>query len=201
MKRYYITDRRRLTPEADDELRQKLLLKAIKRAATEGVEYIQLRERDLDSRALEELALKAAATIRRAASNSKLLVNSRIDIAIAAGADGVHLRSQDISASEARSIFSHAGQSAVVIAVSCHSRTEVESAYSHGADFVVLGPIFESHSGSSPLGVKTLRAICKHLPLPIFALGGVTEGNTGECMKAGAAGVAGIRLFQQGQGG
>ena len=201
MQRYYITDRRRLMPEADEELRQKLLLEVIKAAATEGVEYIQLREPDLDSRVLEELAIKAAATVRRAGSNSKLLVNSRIDIAIAAGADGVHLRSQDLSASEARSIFSAAGKSAAIIAVSCHSRTQVESAYSHGADLVVLGPIFESHSGSSPLGVKTLGSICKNVPLPVFALGGVTADNAADCIKAGAAGVAGIRLFQHRHGG
>src|SRR5207237_5538508 len=116
--------------------RQLRLLKNIGEAARCGIDFIQLRERHLSVRELENLALDAVSQVRKASTGTKLLINSRIDIAIAAGADGVHLRSAgDLSASEARAIFHQAGVVAPIIAVSCHTLQEVASAEAQGADF------------------------------------------------------------------
>lgn len=204
---YYITDRRQL-PGTESQRRGRLLEK-IAEAARAGVDFIQLREKDLSARELELLAREAMRRIQENArgKSSRLLVNSRVDVAIAAGADGVHLRTDDIAASEARVIFSKAGMDAPVIGVSCHSLAEVRLAESHGADFAVFGPVFEK-SGAAGQGLAALREACGQVPargieaavpagqMPVLALGGVTAENVALCLRAGAAGIAGIRLFQ-----
>jgi len=203
---YYITDRRQF-PGNTQEQRRRLLAK-IAEAARAGVDMIQLREKDLPARELEELAVEAVRLVREHAVRTKLLINSRVDVAIAAGADGVHLPSDDISASEARVVFGKAGGRAPIIGVSCHSVSQVRLAEAHGADFAVLGPVFEK-SGSPGLGLGELRAACGQVParaveaalpagrMPILALGGVNLQNARACVEAGAAGIAAIRLFQQ----
>jgi thiamine-phosphate pyrophosphorylase len=209
---YYITDRMQLGES--EAIRRALLMEKIASAARAGVDYIQLRERDLPARALQQLAAEAVAAVRAAKSSSKVLINSRIDVAIAAGADGVHLRSDDIAASDARAVWAKAAGSAnCTIGVSCHSLEEVLRAEAHGADFAVLGPVFgKTQSNVLPLGVEAIaQAVHRGAPadpkveagqtlrMPVIALGGVTIENTAECVRAGAAGVAGIRLFQQGE--
>ena len=212
---YYITDRQQFSG-SEREKREKLLVR-IADAAKCGIDFIQLRERDLPARELEALTADAMTAIRAPApadvnsgKRTKLLVNSRIDVALAAGANGVHLRSTDVAASEARALAKAtrsdpAGWPAgLLISVSCHSLREVRLAESHGADLVLFAPVFEKTAGSiAPHGVKGLRAVCqdRHAArpaAPVLALGGVTVRNAGECMQAGAAGVAGIRLFQEG---
>lgn len=165
-------------------------------AAHAGVDYIQLREKDLSSRSLENLA-GAALEIVRKYGKSRLLINSRADVALAVGADGVHLRSTDISPTDVRRIWRSAGATMEpLVAVSCHSESEVMAAKAGGADFVVFGPVFGK--GQAPgTGVAALHAACVH-GIPVFALGGVTTENARSCIEAGAAGVAGIRVFQQG---
>ncbi|MGH9523542.1 MAG: thiamine phosphate synthase [Terriglobales bacterium] len=189
---YYITDRQQF-PGTDAEQRRSVL-KTIEQAARAGVDYIQVRERDLSSRVLEHITRDAVAAVRAANPSTRLLVNSRVDIALAAGADGVHLRSDDPFASEAR-LMARA-RSGFIVAVSCHTPADVRSAWSHGADFAVFGPVFEKRS-VTPTLVEGLRAACAATPGRVFALGGVTADNASACMKAGAAGIAGIRLFQQ----
>lgn len=174
------------------------------------VDAIQLREKDLNTRELVELGRRVAQIIREANSarspkeSTRFLINSRIDVAIACGADGVHLRSDDISAADARAVFVQAGVSHPHIGVSCHMADEIELAEGHGADFAVFGPIFEKSGGEdAALGIDSLRRACqgrkgqRHL-MPVLALGGVTASNATECLKAGAMGIAGIRLFQSG---
>lgn len=213
---YYITDRHQFSgPER--EKREKLVAR-IACAAKCGVDFIQLRERDLPARELEALTAEAMAAVRSAApgdfnsgKRTKLLVNSRIDVSLALGADGVHLRSTDMAASEARALVAQAahGNSAgwptgLLISVSCHSAPEVRLAESHGADLALFAPVFEKSGGSTPPhGLKGLRAVCRDRraarpAVPVLALGGVTVNNAGSCLRAGAAGVAGIRLFQEG---
>src|SRR5436305_11660907 len=136
---YYITDRRQFAGDAQEQEQQ--LLAKIAECAAAGVEYIQLREKDLEIRALEELALKAIAAL--GSSRTQLLINSRTDVALACGAHGVHLPANDLSASEVRAIFARAANSEPVIGVSTHSATEVASAEAHGASFAVFGPVFE----------------------------------------------------------
>ncbi|HKW26090.1 MAG TPA: thiamine phosphate synthase [Terriglobales bacterium] len=205
---YYITDRKQL-PGSPAEQRARLLAK-IAEASRAGVDLIQLREKDLPARDLENLAQEAVGIVRENAGGkrTRLLINSRVDVAIAAEADGVHLPAEDIAASEARVIFSKAGVHEPVIGVSCHSVSEVRLAEAHGADFAVFGPVFEK-SGAPGQGVADLRAACSKVPargveaavpagqMPVLALGGVTQDNAAACREAGAAGVAAIRLFQE----
>jgi thiamine-phosphate pyrophosphorylase len=196
---YYITDRRQFPGDAQEQ-EQRLLAK-IEECAAAGVEYIQLREKDLETRALEELALKAMRAL--GGSRTHLLINSRTDVALACGAHGVNLPANDLAASEARSIFARAGESDPVIGVSAHSATEVEFAEAHGASFAVFGPVFEKSGSASHNGLDQLRQICHRAeaaqpPMPVWALGGITLENAQQCAEAGAAGIAAIRLFQEG---
>lgn len=195
---YYITDRRQFAGDAHEQ-EQRLLAK-IAGCAAAGVEYIQLREKDLESRALETLALKAMAAL--GSSRTQLLINSRTDLALACGAHGVHLPAKDLAASEVRSIFARAGKSEPVIGVSTHSAAEVASAESHGASFAVFGPVFEKSGSANRAGLEELRRICHRTeaaqpPMPVWALGGITPENAEQCEAAGAAGIAAIRLFQE----
>lgn len=184
---YYITDR---TQFAGDELSQRgRLLGKIGEAARCGVDYVQLREKDLSSRQLELLACQALETIRANSHQTKLLINSRTDIALAVGSDGVHLRSDDISVADARKI-----NDKLLMAVSCHTADDVRRAASDGADFVVFAPVF-GKPNTPPVGLDALREACLQ-PIPVLALGGVSLENAGACIDAGAAGIAGIRVFQ-----
>jgi len=225
---YYITDRTAFA--ADEPTRRRRLLERIAEAARAEVDYIQLREKDLSTRELELLAREAVhATHEARASTSghrppttALLINSRTDVALAAGADGVHLRSDDVSPQEVSALWrrNHVGaavigcpaaQSAAVvgpvgelaqlnplIGMSCHSPEEVLQAKSNGAAFAVLAPIFEKKDlpTAQPAGLAKLREACK-AGIPVLALGGVTVENAQSCLEAGAAGIAAIRLFQE----
>jgi thiamine-phosphate pyrophosphorylase len=190
---YYITDRTRFA--GDEMSRRRALLAKIAEAARCGVEFIQLREKDLSVRELEALARDAVRTVRENSSRTRLLVNSRTDVAIACGADGVHLRSEDVSAGEVRAVWRRSTGAVPVISVSCHSPAEVGRAAAEGADVAVLAPVFEKQ-GSSAVGLSALHAACEQ-PIKVLALGGVTLENARACTEAGAAGVAGIRLFQE----
>lgn len=204
---YYITDRRQFS--GDEHERRHALLAKIAEATRAGVDCIQLREKDLSARELESLARESVARIEQLRSGNRelrttLLVNSRTDVAIAANADGVHLRSDDISPSDLRSVWVRCGGGASnrepmpIIGVSCHSTSDVLRAKSEGADFVVFAPVFEKRDApnAAPRGLTALREACT-VKIPVLALGGVTVENAGSCRAAGAAGVAGIRLFQE----
>jgi len=191
---YYITDRAQFP--GDEAGRTKQLLDKITEAARSGVDYIQLREKDLSSRELEQLARAAIERVRASGSMSRLLINSRTDIALAVGADGVHLQSRDILGADLRKIWREANSDTQpIVAVSCHTEAEVAGAKASGADFVVFGPVFEKLE-ASPTGLATLRAACQH-EIPVLALGGITLENARSCIRTGVAGVAAIRLFQQ----
>ena len=193
MELYYITDRKQFSGSETAQRRQ--LLEKIAEAAHHGIDYVQLREKDLATHELELLARDAAAVLRTENSRTKLLLNSRTDVAIAVDADGVHLRGEDVSPEAVRAIWRGAGSLArVIVAVSCHSVSDVALAASHGADFCVFGPVFEKQ-GSAPVGLGELREACGQ-GIPVLALGGVTLANAALCLSAGAAGIAGIRLFQ-----
>jgi thiamine-phosphate pyrophosphorylase len=199
----YITDCSQLP--GDEEGRRRHLLKKIAEAAQCGVDYIQLREKDLSARELESLAGQALKAIRSAAPSfgkrertSRLLLNSRTDVAIAAGADGVHLRSDDISPSEARAIWKAGVSTRGIISVSCHTSSEVARAATEEADLAVFAPVFEKRDspGAVTAGLEELRRSCGST-IPVLALGGITLENAHSCVEAGAAGIAAIRLFQE----
>jgi thiamine-phosphate pyrophosphorylase len=188
-------------PGLEPERRERLLGK-IEEAARSGVDFVQLREKDLSTRELESLAGEAMMRIRESPGSggkTRLLINSRADVALAVQADGVHLRSKDISPGDVRQIWSAANASAdPVVAVSCHSDAEVVAAEKAGADFVVFGPTFAKSGVPEKLaGLELLGAVCRH-GIPVLALGGVMAENARLCTQAGAKGVAGIRLFQEG---
>lgn len=201
---YYITDRSAFP--GDESTRRKDLLEKIAEAAQAGVDYIQLREKDLSGRDLESLARTAVMILDRRRTEggqlrTKLLINSRTDVAMATVADGVHLRSDDISPQQIRAIWQKSQREAgaparePLIGVSCHTPEEVTQAAENAADFAVFAPIFEKQ-GAMPAGLDRLRETCR-ASIPVLALGGVTLDNAQSCLRAGAAGIAGIRLFQE----
>ena len=205
---YYITDRTAF-PGNETSCRRRLMEK-VGEAARAGVDYIQLREKDLSTRDLEQLAQEAASAFRQARLASDqpqpataLLINSRTDVALAVQADGVHLRSDDVSPEDVRTTWTKCGAGtaarqnpagAPIVAVSCHFPAEVVEAAAWGATFTVFGPVFEK-TNAQPVGLKLLREACL-ANIPVLALGGITLENASSCLAAGAAGIAAIRLFQ-----
>jgi thiamine-phosphate pyrophosphorylase len=198
---YYITDRTQFP--GDEASRCRRLLDKIAEAARAGVNFIQLREKDLPTWELEALAQAAVHVVRENSRITHLLINSRSDVAIACGADGVHLRSADVSPEEARRVWAQEGGGRVgeretpVIAVSCHTVADVVRAASEQASFAALAPVFEKKDDADArlAGIEMLKEACLQ-KIPVFALGGITLENAIACAQAGAAGVAGIRLFQ-----
>ena len=212
---YYITDRTAFA--SDEPTRWRQLLEKIAEATRAGVDYIQLREKDLPTSKLESLARQAIAIVQEEGLRTenrelrtKLLINSRTDVALATAADGVHLRSDDISPQEVRKVWKRgAGASArenqpqsPLIAVSCHSPQEATQAAKNAATFAVFAPVFEkSASGEDATPIRpaglSLLAEASQANIPVLALGGVTIENAQSCLNAGAAGIAAIRLFQE----
>jgi thiamine-phosphate pyrophosphorylase len=198
---YYITDRKQFP--GDEDSRRAALLGKIVEAAQAGVHYIQLREKDLSTRELEILAREVGDLIHQHSPLTRLLINSRTDVALSTTADGVHLRADDVDPSDVRQIVEVAPHrrhtnTRFLVAVSCHTVADVLRSESDGADFAVFGPVF-GKSGipqTEPNGLVALSSACK-AKLPVFALGGITTQNAASCLKAGAAGIAGIRLFQE----
>lgn len=209
---YYITDRAAFP--GDERTRRHRLLEKIAEAALHGIDYIQLREKDLSAGELESLARQALNIIRTLktqieALRTAFLINSRTDIAMATGADGVHLPAEDISTVEVRAAWKrgvsessalarHGSRSKPIVGVSCHSLREVAQASAKGATFAVFAPVFEKNDSPAarPAGLDALRQ-ASELEIPVVALGGVTLENAASCIAAGASGVAGIRLFQE----
>jgi thiamine-phosphate pyrophosphorylase len=195
---YYITDRKGFAGSDGDQ--RSALLRRIAEAARAGVDLIQLREKDLDPADLELLAREAMHRIGEESGSTKLLINTHIDVALSVGAHGVHLPAKSPSATVIREAWLRQAASSPVIGVSAHSAGEVECASQAGATFAVLAPIFEKvATGASGIGLDMLREACGAVRIPVLALGGIRLGNTRGCLKAGAAGIAGIRLFQEGQ--
>ncbi len=197
---YYITDRSQFP--GDENSRRSRLLATVAQAARCGVDYIQLREKDLSAHDLETLTDEVVLRLRTENEKLKtgLLINSRTDVALACGANGVHLRSDDISPADVRKMWTNRAGTKTTIGVSCHIRAEVARAAEEGADFAVFGPVFEKVGGAegSPrrTGLQTLHEACQE-KIPVIALGGVTLQDAAACIQAGAAGISAIRLFQE----
>jgi thiamine-phosphate pyrophosphorylase len=158
------------------------------RAARDGVEMIQIRAKELSARELSSLVARAA----QVAQGSRILVNTRTDVALACGAYGVHLPSGSMAPDTIRRIT----PADFLIGVSCHTIKELLAAEREGADFAVYGPVFPSVTKSlTPMGLDAFRRAVAAVQLPVYALGGVTRENAAACIAAGAAGIAGISLF------
>ena len=183
----YITDRHSLAPLP--------LLPHLQAVAEAGVDLVQLREKDLASRDLLGLAKSAVEAGR--GSRTRIVVNDRLDVAIASGAHGVHLGGMSAPPGAVRR---HVDKD-FLVGVSCHSLEEALKAEAGGADYVLLGPIFDTPSKRQygpPLGLDKLSEVADRIKIPLLALGGITLASVRPCLDAGATGIAAIRLFQEG---
>lgn len=181
----YITDRRALEPQP--------LLPRILDAVRAGVDLVQIREKDMPARELVELVRAAVEAAQ--GTSTHIVVNDRLDVALTAGAAGVHLGTQSLPARVVRTCVPEG----FLVGVSCHSLDEALAAESARADYIVLGPVFETPSKipyGPPLGVEKLREVAARVKLPVLALGGITVERVKTCLEAGAAGIAGISIFQ-----
>jgi thiamine-phosphate pyrophosphorylase len=173
------------------------LLSVIAGAVAAGVDWIQIREKDL---AGAELAAAASEAVRVAQRRARILVNDRLDVALAVGAGGVHLGESALPAESVLAWVRTHGQREFLVGVSCHSVDKARRAESSGADYIVFGPVFETPSKrayGAPQGLARLGEVCKQVRVPVLAIGGVTLENARACLAEGAAGIAAIRLFQE----
>lgn len=190
----YVTDRKALG--ATDQVGS--LLAKIRRAQTAGVDWVQVRERDMPA---QELLTLASAAIGVHQGEAHILVNDRLDVALAAGASGVHLGRASVPAREAvRWLRKGNAPAEFLIGVSCHGMEEAREAEDAGASYVFFGPVFDTPSKKSygpPQGTQRLDQVCSAVRIPVIAIGGVNEQNATQCVRAGAAGIAAIRMFQE----
>ena len=197
--RYAITDSSRFR---DETTRHAELIAHARRWASQKIDFVQLREKTLEAGELLALAEAMLAIFQEQGGHTKLLINGRTDVAIAAKADGVHLTSQreSLTPAQVRQLYAQTTRREPIVSTSCHSLVEVERACSLGTDLILFGPVFEKLMDgrvvTAGVGLDMLRRACTSAgETPVLALGGVTEENAATCVEAGAAGVAGIRLF------
>ena len=171
-------------------------------AAAAGVDWVQIREKDLSGR---DCGLLTREALRRGAKSpasnaARILVNDRLDVALSEGASGVHLGENSLPLPEAkRLVKAQALSQDFLIGVSCHSLDAARSAASGGADYLFFGPIFSTPSKAAfggPQGLQRLAEVCRAVSIPVLAIGGITLANASACLAAGASGIAAIRLFQ-----
>ncbi|HEX9017233.1 MAG TPA: thiamine phosphate synthase, partial [Chloroflexota bacterium] len=157
-----------------------------------GVSLVQLREKDLSARELVELGTRLLRPVR--AAEAALVVNDRIDVALALGAEGVHLGAGSIPVAQARRLIGESG----FVGMSVHSLDEAVRAERDGADYLVLGTIFDSrsHPGVHGAGPDLVRRVTSAVRIPVLAIGGITASNAGSVMEVGASGVAVITAIQ-----
>jgi thiamine-phosphate pyrophosphorylase len=205
----YVTDRRSLVAAEPGEARR-MLLQKIAAAAAAGVDWIQIREKDISGKECSSLtreALQLVANSASAAASStgkaarpRIFVNDRLDVALAAQAGGVHLGEKSLPPEEARRLVDLLRREKnFLIGVSCHSLEAAQAAEQGGADYLFFGPLFVTPSKAAygaPQGLAPLTEVCRAVALPVLAIGGITLENAAACFSAGASGIAAIRLFQ-----
>jgi len=188
----YVTDRKTL----GSGVPLQSLLDKIESAAAAGADWIQIREKNLPGRDLFNLARRAVQM-----GAARIIVNDRLDVALAASAAGVHLGHESAPARDVvRWCRAGNAPAGFLIGVSCHSSGEVKEAETAGADYVFFGPVFETPSKvpfGAPQGITRLAEACAGVRIPVIAIGGLGEENAADCIRAGAVGIAAIRLFQE----
>lgn len=199
----YVTDRRSLSQD-DFANSCELLLSKIASAAAAGVDWIQLREKDLSGKECSQLVRKALQRVANSTpagmARTRVLVNERLDVALAMKANGVHLGEKSLPPQEAkRLVKSLQREKDFLIGVSCHSLPSAKAAAEDGADYIFFGSVFATPSKAvygAPQGLERLAEVCRAVSIPVLAIGGITLENSATCLSAGAAGIAAIRLFQ-----
>jgi thiamine-phosphate pyrophosphorylase len=194
--RYAITDRSLLT--LNEDRAWEALEEQCARLARDGVDVLQLREKDLAPPELAVVSRRVLRAVRAVGGVTKVVINSGVDAAVSIGADGVHVRLEVVAA--ARAAYEDAGLAAPWVSVSCHTLDEVRAARTMSVDAILFGPVFGKNvkgvEVSAAVGLTALSAACGEAgPVPVLALGGVDAGRVAECLEAGAAGVAAIRMF------
>jgi thiamine-phosphate pyrophosphorylase len=155
----------------------------VEQACEAGVRLVQVREKDLDGKPLFHLAQSLRAVTSR--HSAKLLVNSRLDIALAIDADGLHLPEHALPVQTVKRFFSN------LVGRSVHSVEGAKEAEESGADYLLFGHVFETASKENePRGLNALQAVCKAVSIPVYAVGGVTPERVRACLECGAFGVA-----------
>jgi thiamine-phosphate pyrophosphorylase len=216
----YVTDRSLI--RAEPAAGRRILLKKIAAAASAGVDWIQIREKDLSGKEASTLAREAVKLARAGndpsgaepsssvsprgpvcsparPTHARILVNDRLDIALAAHAGGVHLGEQSLPPEEALRLLKWLEREDFLIGASCHSAKAAKEAERGGADYLFFGPVFATPSKAAygaPQGLDRLGEVCRAVTLPVLAIGGITPENAAACLSAGASGIAAIRLFQ-----
>jgi thiamine-phosphate pyrophosphorylase len=190
----YVTGREALGAADSSEK----LLARIRAAVAAGVDWVQIRERAMHAR---ELLALTKSVIAAAGNAARILVNDRLDVALAAGAAGVHLRGESVPATEAiRWLRERNAPPGFLVGVSCHSVQEAHLAEAAGASYLFFGPVFETPAKrqfGAPQGVEKLAEVCRSVRIPVIAIGGVSGTQGLECLRAGASGIAAIRMFQE----
>jgi len=201
----YVTDRKSLTSELDD--RNEALLKRVATAAAAGIDWIQIREKDLLAKELSSVTREAVAQTKqiyeRNGQAARILVNERLDVAYSEGAGGVHLGEQSLAVVDVSKWLAAKADltehDKFLVGVSCHSVQAAVSAARDGADYIFFGPVFATPSKEAlgqPQGLQRLAEVCSSVEIPVLAIGGITHDNACDCIGEGAEGVAAIRLFQ-----
>lgn len=190
----YITDRKALaTREDESEWR---VIEKIRAATHAGVEWVQVREKDLPPRKL--LALVQVAV--RMTDAARIIVNDRLDVALAAGAAGVHLSRESVPVIEVvRWCRGGNAPREFLLGASCHTLSEAREAETAGVSYLIFGPVFDTPSKRAfgePVGTAELGRVCAAVKIPVLAIGGIDLLSARECLQAGAAGIGAIRLFQ-----
>jgi thiamine-phosphate pyrophosphorylase len=205
----YVTDRHTLqTPDPANSLAA--LTQKIEEVVAGGIDWVQIREKDLPARELASLTRQAlgiaAKYCAKRSSPVRVLVNDRLDVAIAERADGVHLGERSLPVAKTKRLVESALRKqaidqSFIIGASCHSIEAAKSAERDGADYIFFGPVFATPSKArfgAPQGLDRLAQVCRAVTIPVVAIGGVTLDNAESCMVAGAVGIAAIHLFQDG---
>ena len=205
----YVTDGRSLAARARGAApdRVALLVQRVRRAVDAGVDWVQVREKDMDGGALASLARECIAAV--GSGSTRIIVNDRLDVAVACGAHGVHLGGESLPVRDVvswirggRSQSPEAPQPAGTFLVgrSCHSPEEARAAEADGASYIVFGPVFSTPSKQQfgpPQGLERIAGVCRASRIPVIAIGGITAEKAAECIRVGASGIAAIRLFQE----
>jgi thiamine-phosphate pyrophosphorylase len=197
----YVTDRRSLHVEPDQS-RESALAQCIENAVHAGVDWVQIREKDLPARDLADVTRTAiqVCKIASAQSETRILVNDRFDVAWVAGAAGVHAGGESLPVRVLVEARRSSGLTNCLLGASCHSMGGAVTAAQEGADYLFFGPVFATPSKAGfgpPQGLAKLAQVCSSVSIPVIAIGGITLETAPACREAGAAGIAAIRLFQQ----